>query len=139
MGEASREIMRQARRQVPEWSTPQVNEAMAHQHEAGRENQEIVLVDVREKHEWNEGHIPGAIHVPRGYLELQVEEAVPEKNKNVVLYCAGGVGSLIAGGTLQQMGFKNIVLMAGGFLAGEGEGHLFLQPPNKREAQAQRR
>src|SRR5256885_7761431 len=100
MGEASREIMRQARRQVPEWSTPQVNEAMAHQHEAGRENQEIVLVDVREKHEWNEGHIPGAVHVPRGYLELQVEEAVPDKHKNRMLYRDRGVGTLIGGGTL---------------------------------------
>jgi len=138
MGEASREIMRQARRQVPEWSTPQVNEAMAHQHEAGRENQEIVLVDVREKHEWNEGHIPGAIHVPRGYLELQVEEAVPEKDKTVVLYCAGGVRSLMAGATLQQMGYKNVVSMAGGFGAWKGNGYSFVQPRTMSEAQAKR-
>ena len=138
MGEASREIMRQARRQVPEWSTPQVNEAMAHQHEAGRENQEIVLVDVSEKHEWNEGHIPGAIHVPRGYLELQVEEAVPEKDKTVVLYCAGGVRSLMAGATLQQMGYKNVVSMAGGFGAWKGNGYSFVQPRTMSEAQAKR-
>ena len=138
MGEASREIMRQARRQVPEWSTPQVNEAMAHQHEAGRENQELVLVDVREKHEWNEGHIPGAVHVPRGYLELQVEEAVPEKDKTVVLYCAGGVRSLMAGATLQQMGYKNVVSMAGGFGAWKGNGYSFVQPRTMSEAQAKR-
>jgi len=138
MGEASREIMRQARRQVPEWSTPQVNEAMAHQHEAGRENQEIVLVDVREKHEWNEGHIPGAIHVPRGYLELQVEEAVPDKDKTVVLYCAGGVRSLMAGATLQQMGYKNVVSMAGGFGTWKGNGYSFVQPRTMSEAQAKR-
>jgi molybdopterin/thiamine biosynthesis adenylyltransferase/rhodanese-related sulfurtransferase len=138
MGEASREIMRQARRQVPEWSTPQVNEAMAHQHEAGRENQEIVLVDVREKHEWNEGHIPGAIHVPRGYLELQVEEAVSDKDKTVVLYCAGGVRSLMAGATLQQMGYKNVVSMAGGFGAWKGNGYSFVQPRTMSEAQAKR-
>lgn len=138
MGEASREIMRQARRQVPEWSTPQVNEAMAHQHEAGRENQGIVLVDVREKHEWNEGHIPGAVHVPRGYLELQVEEAVPDKDKTVVLYCAGGVRSLMAGATLQQMGYKNVVSMAGGFGAWKGNGYSFVQPRTMSEAQAKR-
>src|SRR2546430_5413907 len=111
MGEASREIMRQARRQVPEWSTPQVNEAMAHQHEAGRENQEIVLVDVREKHEWNEGHIPGAVHVPRGYLELQVEEAVPDKDKNGAPYCARGGRSLMAGATFATKGYKKFVLI----------------------------
>ena len=91
MGEASRQIMRQARQQVPEWSPPQVQDALAHQHEAGRDHQDIVLVDVREKHEWNEGYIPGAVHVPRGFLELQIEEAVPDKSKTVVLYCAGGV------------------------------------------------
>jgi molybdopterin/thiamine biosynthesis adenylyltransferase len=138
MGEASREIMRQARRQVPEWSTPQVNEALAHQHEAGREHQEIVLVDVREKHEWNEGHIPGAVHVPRGYLELQVEEAVPDKDKTLVLYCAGGVRSLMAGATLQQMGYKNVVSMAGGFGAWKGIGYPFVQPRTLSEAQAKR-
>src|SRR3989440_5455950 len=107
MGEASREIMRQARRQVPEWSTPQVNEAMAHQHEAGRENQELVLVDVREKHEWNEGHIPGAVHVPRGYLELQVEEAAPDQDKTGAVYCAGGVRSLMARASFPPPGSKN--------------------------------
>src|SRR5438094_9749615 len=138
MGEASREIMRQARRQVPEWSTPQVNEAMAHQHEAGRENQEIVLVDVREKHEWNEGHIPGAIHVPRGYLELQIEEAVPDKSKTIVLYCAGGVRSLMAGVTLQQMGYQNPISMSGGFGQWKGNGYPFVQPRTMSEAQSKR-
>ena len=86
MGEASREIMRQARKQVPEWNPSQVREALGQQHEAAPGDQEIVLVDVREKIEWNDGHIPGAIHVPRGYLELQIEEAVPDKSKTVVLY-----------------------------------------------------
>src|SRR5450759_1916826 len=138
MGEASREIMRQARRQVQEWTTPQVNEARAKQHEAGRENQEIVLVDVREKHEWNEGHIPGALHVPRGYLELQVEEAVPDKTKTVVLYCAGGIRSLMAGATLQQMGYKNVISMSGGFGAWKGNSFPFVQPRTMSEAQAKR-
>lgn len=138
MGEASREIMRQARQQVQEWTTPKVNEALAQQHEAGRENQEIVLVDVREKHEWNEGHIPGALHVPRGYLELQVEEAVPDKEKTVVLYCAGGVRSLMAGTTLQQMGYKNVISMSGGFGVWKGNGFPFVQPRTMSEAQAKR-
>ena len=101
MGEASRQIMRQARQQVPEWSPSQVQDALAQQHEAGRDHQDVVLVDVREKHEWNEGYIPGAVHVPRGFLELQIEEAVPDKSKTVVLYCAGGVRYLMAGSTLQ--------------------------------------
>ena len=138
MGDASRQIMRQARRQVSEWTPSQVNEALAHQHEAGPGHQEIVLVDVREKHEWNDGHIPGAIHVPRGYLELQVEEAVPDKSKSVVLYCAGGVRSLIAGVTLQQMGYQDVISMSGGFGQWKGNGYPFVQPRIMSETQSKR-
>src|SRR5213596_574940 len=138
MGDASRQIMRQARRHVPEWTPSQVHEALAIQHEAGPTDQEIVLVDVREKHEWNEGHIPGAIHVPRGYLELQIEEAVPDKSKTVVLYCAGGVRSLIAGVTLQQMGYQNPISMSGGFGQWKGNGYPFMQPRTMSDAQSKR-
>ena len=138
MGNASREIMRQARRQVAEWSPSQVHEAFANQHEAGPTDQEIVLVDVREKHEWNEGHLPGAIHVPRGYLELQIEEAVPDKSKTIVLYCAGGVRSLMAGVTLQQMGYENPISMSGGFGQWKGNGYPFVQPRMMSEAQSKR-
>ena len=138
MGEASRQIMRQARQQVPEWSPPQVQDALAHQHEAGRDHQDIVLVDVREKHEWNEGYIPGAVHVPRGFLELQIEEAVPDKSKTVVLYCAGGVRSLIAGSTLKQMGYQNAISMSGGFGQWKTNGYSFVQPRLMSEAQAKR-
>jgi len=137
MGDASREIMRQARQQVAEWTPAQVRDALAQQ-EAGRDGQEIVLVDVREKHEWNDGYIPGAIHVPRGFLELQIEEAVPDKSKTVVLYCAGGVRSLIAGSTLKQMGYKNAISMSGGFGQWKGNGYGFAQPRVMSEAQAKR-
>ena len=135
MGDASREIMRQARRQVPEWTPAQVNDVLAHQHETSPGDQEIVVVDVREKHEWNEGHIPAALHVPRGFLELQIEEAVPNKAKKVVLYCAGGVRSLMAGNTLQQMGYEDIVSMAGGFGQWKASGYNFIQPRTLTEAQ----
>jgi molybdopterin/thiamine biosynthesis adenylyltransferase/rhodanese-related sulfurtransferase len=138
MGEASREIMRQARREVPEWSVSQVKETLAHHKEGRSDEDEIVLVDVREKNEWNEGYIPGAIHVPRGFLELQIEEAVPDKSKTVVLYCAGGVRSLMAGRTLQQMGYQNAISMAGGFGQWKGSGYGFVQPRTLTEAQSKR-
>src|SRR6266568_3059464 len=138
MGDASREILRQARRQVSEWPAPQVREQLAHQHEAGADQQDVVLVDVREKLEWNEGHIPGALHVPRGFLELQIEEAVPDTSKTVVLYCAGGVRSLIAGTTLQQMGYKDVISMSGGFGQWKANGYSFVQPRILSEAQAKR-
>ncbi|MBV9229200.1 MAG: molybdopterin-synthase adenylyltransferase MoeB [Chloroflexi bacterium] len=138
MGDASREIMRRARQQVPEWNPAQVREQLAHQREYGPEEQNIVLVDVREKHEWNEGYIPGAVHVPRGFLELQIEEAISDKDKTVVLYCAGGVRSLMAGNTLQQMGYKNVVSMSGGFGQWKANGYNFAQPRVMSEAQSKR-
>src|SRR5881392_1006019 len=81
---------------------------------------------------------PGSYTCASWYLELQVEEAVPEKDKTVVLYCAGGVRSLMAGATLQQMGYKNVVSMAGGFGAWKGNGYSFVQPRTMSEAQAKR-
>jgi molybdopterin/thiamine biosynthesis adenylyltransferase/rhodanese-related sulfurtransferase len=138
MGDASRAIMRQARKQVPEWTPAQANDALAHQHEAGSDNQDIVLVDVREKYEWNEGYIPGAVHVPRGFLELQIEEAVPDKSKTVLLYCAGGVRSLMAGKTLQDMGYENAISMSGGYGQWKAAGLPFVQPRVLTDAQSKR-
>ena len=137
MGEAFREIMRQARQHVPEWSPAQVNNVLAHW-QAERDDQDFVLVDVREKHEWNEGYIPGAVHVPRGHLESKIEEVVPDKSKKVVLYCAGGTRSLMAGNTLQQMGYNDVVSMAGGFGQWKGSGFRFVQPQTLTEAQTRR-
>src|SRR6266436_248410 len=137
MGDASREIMRRARQQIPEWTPSQVQDVLA-QKKADSSDQEVVVVDVREKHEWNEGYIPGAIHVPRGFLELQIEEAVPDKSKTVVLYCAGGVRSLMSGSTLQQMGYDKAISMSGGFGQWKGNGYAFVQPRTLSEAQNKR-
>jgi molybdopterin/thiamine biosynthesis adenylyltransferase/rhodanese-related sulfurtransferase len=137
MGEAFREIMRQARQQVPEWSPAQVNEALGDQQAKGGD-QDFALVDVRERHEWNEGYIPGAVHVPRGHLESKIEEVVPDKSKKVVLYCAGGTRSLMAGSTLKQMGYDDVVSMAGGFGQWKGSGLHFVQPQTLTEAQTKR-
>jgi sulfur-carrier protein adenylyltransferase/sulfurtransferase len=74
-----------------------------------------VLVDVREQDEWDEGHIPGAIHVPRGYLESRIEQAAPDRTKPVVLYCAGGNRSAFAAKTLEELGYENVSSLAGGY------------------------
>jgi molybdopterin/thiamine biosynthesis adenylyltransferase/rhodanese-related sulfurtransferase len=132
MGDASRELLRRARQQVPEWTPAQVQDALS------QKKDDFVLIDVREKYEWDEGHIPGAKHVPRGFLELRIEEAVPDKSQQVELYCAGGTRSLIAGSTLQQMGYDNVISMAGGFGQWKGSGYKFIQPRTMTEAQAKR-
>ncbi len=138
MGNASREIIQRAKRQVPEWTPSQVRENLAHQQGVDPKDQNIVLVDVREKHEWDEGYIPGAVHVPRGFLELRIEETVADKSKKVVLYCAGGTRSLIAGTTLQQMGYTDVMSMSGGFGQWKANGYGFAQPRTMTEAQAKR-
>src|SRR2546421_5110062 len=74
-----------------------------------------ILVDVREKDEMDAGVLPGARKIPRGFLELRIEEAVPERDADVVLYCAGGTRSLLAARTLQDMGYSRVRSLAGGF------------------------
>jgi molybdopterin/thiamine biosynthesis adenylyltransferase/rhodanese-related sulfurtransferase len=75
-----------------------------------------VFVDVRERDEWEEGHIPGAVHVPRGNLESRIENAVPDRSSRVVVYCASGNRSAFASKTLEELGYEDAVSLAGGFV-----------------------
>ena len=73
------------------------------------------LVDVRERDEWDEGHLPGAVWVPRGNLESRIEQFVPDREQPVVLYCASGNRSAFAAKTLAELGYENVSSLAGGF------------------------
>jgi molybdopterin/thiamine biosynthesis adenylyltransferase/rhodanese-related sulfurtransferase len=77
--------------------------------------QGATLIDVREQDEVDQGIIPGAIHIPRGYLEMRIEEAVRDHDTPLVVYCAGGVRSLFGAEALTQLGYRDVVSMAGGF------------------------
>ena len=83
---------------------------------------------MREKEEWDEGHLPGATFLPRGFLEVRVEKAVPEKDKPVIVYCAGGTRSAFAAKTLQDLGYKDVVSMAGGYGEWKNAGLPFVVP-----------
>jgi molybdopterin/thiamine biosynthesis adenylyltransferase/rhodanese-related sulfurtransferase len=74
-----------------------------------------VLVDVRERDEWEQGRIPGAVHVPRGYLEQRIEQAAPDRSAPVVLYCAAGNRSAFAAKTLTDLGYERPVSLARGY------------------------
>jgi molybdopterin/thiamine biosynthesis adenylyltransferase/rhodanese-related sulfurtransferase len=74
-----------------------------------------LLVDVREQDEWSEGHLPGAIHVPRGNLESRIERAAPDHAQPVILYCQSGNRSVFAAKTLEELGYENVVSLAGGY------------------------
>lgn len=77
----------------------------------------VVIVDVREKDEWDEERIPDAIHLSRGTIEWKIEEKIPDPNTTIICHCGGGGRSALAAESLQKMGYKNVRSMAGGFKA----------------------
>jgi phage shock protein E len=81
-----------------------------------------VVVDVRDKDEWDEGHIPGATHMSRGTIEFDIEEKVPDTNAMIICHCGGGGRSALAAENLQKMGYKNVRSMAGGLKAWKAAG-----------------
>ena len=95
-----------------------------------------VWVDVREIDEWQEGHLPGAVHVPRGHLESRIEAVAPDKTHPVILYCAAANRSAFAAKTLEELGYENVHSLAGGFTDWKRNGLEIVMPrtlsPEKR-------
>ena len=103
-----------------------------------RDGPKPALIDVREQDEVEQGIIPGAVHIPRGYLELRVEERLPDRDAPVVAYCAGGTRSALAAETLQAMGYTNVASLKGGFGAWKEAGLEFVIPRDLTPAQMKR-
>ena len=80
-------------------------------------NDAVRLIDVREDNEWQEAHAPGAEHLGKGIIERDIEEKVPDKATEIILYCGGGFRSALATDVLQKMGYRNVFSMAGGWKA----------------------
>jgi len=92
------------------------------------ENRPLTVVDVRERDEFVQGHVPAAVFIPRGYLELQIEQHQPDRHAPVVLYCAGGVRSALAARNLQEMGYVHVYSLIGGFTGWKNAGYGFKIP-----------
>ena len=73
------------------------------------------VIDVREESEWEAGHVKGAEYIGRGVLERDIEDKVPDKNAELILYCGGGFRSALSADNLQKMGYTNVLSMAGGW------------------------
>ena len=115
MSPTGAEVIRKIRSQVEEVDPSEVREHLGNG---------VVLVDVRESEEWDAGHIPGAKHVPRGYLESRIEGAVKDRDQRVVLYCASGQRSALAANTLrEQLGYENVASMNGGITLWKDRGY----------------
>lgn len=92
------------------------------------ENRPLTVVDVRERDEFVQGHLPNAVFIPRGYLELQIEQHQPDRHAPVVLYCAGGVRSALAARNLHEMGYEQVYSLIGGFNGWKNAGYGFKIP-----------
>lgn len=115
------QVLAQARAQVPEIDVHEVKRRLD-------QGEALTLVDIRERDEWVQGHIPGARFVPRGFLELRIEEVQPNRDAPVVVYCAGGVRSLLGARDLKTMGYTKVYSMAGGFTQWKNSGLPFVVP-----------
>ncbi len=97
-----------------------------------------VLVDVREKDEFRAGYIPGATHIPRGFLEMQAEQKLPDRSAEVIVYCAGGTRSAFAAKTLAELGYENVTSANPGFVRWKDLKYPVELPPQLTDAQRER-
>lgn len=101
-------LVQDAKQRVKETNVPDMKRRM----DAG---EKMLLVDVREDHEWAKGHLPGAVHMGRGIIERDIESNVPDTKTKIVLYCGGGFRSALVADNLQKMGYSNVESMDGGW------------------------
>ncbi|NBB77058.1 MAG: sulfurtransferase [Bacteroidetes bacterium] len=93
---------------IPEISTNEVAERL-------QDGEKLMLIDTREAFEFEEGHLPGAIHLSKGVIERDIEDEIPDQDRELILYCGGGYRSALAGDNLLKMGYTNVKSMAGGW------------------------
>src|SRR6266436_3812315 len=114
MAKTSKNILDEARASIKQIDVEQARKML--------DQPGTVLVDVRESDEWRQGHIPQALGIPRGFLELRIEEKVPDHKAPVILQCASGTRSLLAARALREMGYENVYNLNGGFNAWKDKG-----------------
>jgi molybdopterin/thiamine biosynthesis adenylyltransferase/rhodanese-related sulfurtransferase len=120
-----RDLLSKAKAEITEIDTASAEARIA---EARATGAPLTILDVREPDEFDQGALPGVIHIPRGHLEAQVENRIADKSAPVIAYCAGGVRSAFAAKTLQELGYTDVVSMAGGFGKWKDEGRDWKKP-----------
>jgi molybdopterin/thiamine biosynthesis adenylyltransferase/rhodanese-related sulfurtransferase len=129
MSKTYKDLLREARASVKEVVPAEAATALA---------EGAIIVDVREDSEWEQGHVSGARHLSKSYIEQDIEALQPDHDAPIVLYCAGGIRSLFAAQTLVDMGYTNATSMHGGFQAWKTEGRPTDQPVVLSHEQKQR-
>ena len=118
--ESFRDLLAQAKSQIVEIDTAAAQKRI--------EEGNLVVLDVREPDEYEQGALPNALHIPRGHLEAQIEGRAVDRDQTIVVYCAGGVRSAFAAQTLQELGYTDVLSVAGGFGKWKDEGREWRQP-----------
>lgn len=106
-------VVEEAKKQIREVTVEQAKERL-------KVNPNAILIDVREDNEWQKAHAVEAMHLGKGILERDIEEEVPDKDREIIMYCGGGFRSALTAEVAQRMGYKNVYSLAGGFRALQG-------------------
>lgn len=110
-----KEILEEAKRSIKEVTVDEARDIL--------KKGSAVFLDVREPQEHEDGVVRGALRIPRGVLELQIERVIPDRAQEIVVYCAGGARSALAAKSLTDMGYGNVKSMVGGFTVWEAAGY----------------
>jgi rhodanese-related sulfurtransferase len=115
------ELVNDALTRIPEISALEVAEKL-------NSGSDFVLIDTREAHEFEAGHLPKAIHLSKGVIERDIEQEVQDSDKEIVLYCGGGYRSVLAADNLKKMGYTNVKSQAGGWREWNEKGYETVNP-----------
>lgn len=110
-------LVNDARSRIREISVASVRDRL-------KERKALYFIDIREDHEWSQGHAEGAVHLGKGIVERDIEVLVPDVDDEIILYCGGGYRSALSADALQHMGYRNVFSMAGGYKEWLASGNL---------------
>jgi molybdopterin/thiamine biosynthesis adenylyltransferase/rhodanese-related sulfurtransferase len=124
-----RELLAQVKAEISEIAAPEAKDLVG---------DGALFVDIRERDEWEEGNIPGAVHIPRGFLESRIDAAAPDRDQQIVVYCQSGARSAFGAKTLQELGYENVTSLAGGYTDWKRNGYEIVLPKSLGPAQRTR-
>jgi molybdopterin/thiamine biosynthesis adenylyltransferase/rhodanese-related sulfurtransferase len=133
------QLVKDARSRIEEIDPSEVKQVLDLAGSNGSADEAPVILDVREQQEYEAGHLPGAVHVPRGHLETRIESAIPDRSRRVIAYCSTQNRSALAAATMQdELGYADVAVMTGGFTLWRDRGYPFDQPRALTDEQKQR-
>ena len=126
---SGQQLIKDARSRIEELDPTEVKEILDHRGTNGDAAEAPVILDVREQQEYEMGHIPGAVHIPRGHLETRIEQAIPDRHQRVIAYCSTQNRSALAAVTMKELlGYDDVSVMTGGFTLWKDRGYDFDRP-----------